>query len=163
MDIHPWKQNVLIEPTIRIASDSNVANYHYFLCLDANGWTQRLYSRAAAGGDFTQTPLLVNQGFTLYGDLATQWSANAFLYELYRTKSFGYNFAPASFMGVGTQGASWTVYDPTGVITADIREGLDLDAQFFTGVSDAANVQVKMSVRNTSRTLNINNLLFAEQ
>jgi hypothetical protein len=66
-------------------------------------------------------------------------------------------------MGVGTQGASWTVYDPTGVIAADIREGLDLDSGFFTGVSDAANVQVKMSVRNTSKTLNINNLLFAEQ
>jgi hypothetical protein len=66
-------------------------------------------------------------------------------------------------MGVGTQGASWTVYDPTGVITADIREGLDLDSQFFTGVSDAANVRVQMSVRTVARTLNINNLLFAEQ
>ena len=63
--------------------------------------------RAAAGGDFSQAPLLVDQGFNLYGDVATQWFANAYLYELYRTKSFGYHFAPASFVGVGSQGASW--------------------------------------------------------
>ena len=71
MDIHSWKQNVLLEPTLRIVADSNTANYHYFLVLDANGWTHRVYSRAAAGGDFTAAPILVNQGFTAYGDYAT--------------------------------------------------------------------------------------------
>ena len=54
------------------------------------------------------------------------------------------------------------MYDPTGVIAADIREGLDLDSQFFTGVSDAANVTVSRSLKAVSRNLNINNLLFAE-
>ena len=55
------------------------------------------------------------------------------------------------------------MYDPTGVITADIREGLDLDSELFTGVSDASNVKVVRSLKNASRSLNINNLLFAEQ
>ena len=71
MDIHAWKQNVLLEPTLRIVADSNTANYHYFLVMDANGWTHRVYSRAPAGGDFSVAPILVNQGFTAYGDYAT--------------------------------------------------------------------------------------------
>jgi hypothetical protein len=54
------------------------------------------------------------------------------------------------------------MYDPTGVLAIDIREGIDLDSQLFTGVSDASNVKVVPAFKNSSRSLNINNLLFAE-
>jgi len=90
--MHGWEQNILIEPTIRLTSDSPGDNYHYFLTLDANGWSHRIYKRNFSAGNFSDTGNLIRQGFTPYGDLAQQWSANAFLFELYRTKSFRFRF-----------------------------------------------------------------------
>ena len=86
MDVRHWEQNALEEITIRLTSASPGENYHLFITMDANGWCTRLYKRDIPANLFTDTGNLVNQGFKDYGEFSQQWSANAYLYELYRTK-----------------------------------------------------------------------------
>jgi hypothetical protein len=87
---------------IRLVTASPGENYHLFIALDANGWTKRLYKRDIPTNEFTDTGNLVGQGFTPYGNFSQQWSANSYLYELYRTKQFGFRYSPATFAGFGS-------------------------------------------------------------
>lgn len=53
--------------------------------------------------------------------------------------------------------------DPTGVIAADVCEGIDLSGNIFRGVSDAKQVNVVQSFKKISRSTVIKDLLLAEQ
>ena len=76
---------------------------------------------------------------------------------------FGFSFEPATFAGYGSQAGGLTMIDPTGVIAADVCEGIDLSGNIFRGVSDAKQVNVVQSFKKISRSTVIKDLLLAEQ
>jgi hypothetical protein len=73
------------------------------------------------------------------------------------------SFAPASFAGYGSQAGGMMIEDPTGVLCAEVIEGINLAGTFMRGVSDCKNVKVLQTFKEMRQNQDYRNLLLAEQ